>query len=82
MTENEILALMKSSLDQVAPGWSKDVKDFSANVKFKDLAVDSVQIMEMVGIIEEKCECQFADEDLAQINKVGDMITLIKKVAA
>ncbi|HRE90188.1 MAG TPA: acyl carrier protein [Myxococcota bacterium] len=82
MTDNEILSLMKSSLDQVAPGWGKEVKDFSANVKFKDLAVDSVQIMEMVGIIEEKCECQFADEDLAQINKVGDMINLIKKVAA
>jgi len=82
MNDNEILALMKSSLDQVAPGWAKEVKDFGPNVKFKDMAVDSVQIMEMVGIIEERCSCQFADEDLAQINKVGDMISLIKKVAA
>jgi len=82
MTDTEILTLMKSSLDEVAPGWSKEVKDFSADVKFRDMSVDSVQIMEMVGIIEEKCDCQFADEDLAQINKVGDMIKLIKKVAA
>ncbi len=82
MTENEILSLMKSSLDQVAPGWSKEVREFGPQVKFKDLSVDSVQIMEMVGLIEEKCGCQFADEDLAQINKVGDMVSLVKKVAA
>ena len=82
MNDNEILTLMKSSLDEVAPGWSKEVKDFGPEVKFRDMAVDSVQIMEMVGIIEERCDCQFADEDLAQINRVGDMLSLIKKVAA
>jgi len=82
MNDNDILTLMKSSLDEVAPGWSKEVKDFGPEVKFRDMAVDSVQIMEMVGIIEEKCDCQFADEDLAQINRVGDMLTLIKRVAA
>jgi len=82
MNDNDLLTLIKSSLDQVAPGWSKAVKDFGPTVKFKDMAIDSVQIMEMVGIIEERCKCQFADEDLAQINRVGDMISLIKKVAA
>lgn len=82
MNDNEIITLMKSSLDEVAPGWSKEVKDFGPDVKFRDMAVDSVQIMEMVGIIEEKCDCQFADEDLAQINRVGDMLSLIKRVAA
>lgn len=82
MNDNEILTLMKSSLDEVAPGWSKEVKDFGPEVKFRDMAIDSVQIMEMVGIIEERCDCQFADEDLAQINRVGDMLSLIKRVAA
>lgn len=81
MTENEILALMKSSLDKVAPGWSKNVTDFNPSVSFKDLSVDSVQIMEMVGFIEEQCSCQFADEDLTHVHKVGDMVELIKKVA-
>ncbi len=82
MTDAEILTLMQSSLDEVAPGWSKDVKDFTAGAKFRDMNVDSVQIMEMVGIVEEKIDVQFADEDLATIAKVGDMLTLIKKVTA
>lgn len=82
MNDVEILNLMKSSLDQVAPGWSKNIKEFGPQVRFRDMDVDSVQIMEMVGVIEEKCNCQFADEDLAQLAKVGDMITLVKKVAA
>ena len=82
MTDDEIITLMKSSLDQVAPGWSKEIKEFGPSVRFKDMAVDSVQVMEMVGVIEERCSCQFADEDLAQINKVGDLLALIKRVAA
>lgn len=81
MTDEEIINLMRSSLDEVAPGWSKEVTDFGPNILFKDLAINSVQIMEMVGVIEEECSCQFADEDLAEINKVGDLIALIKKVA-
>ena len=82
MTENEILTLLTNALNEVAPGWSKEVADFTTEVKFRDMAVDSVQIMEMVGFIEDECNCQFADEDLAQINKVGDMVNLIKKIAA
>ncbi|PIE21079.1 MAG: hypothetical protein CSA66_00105 [Proteobacteria bacterium] len=82
MTDAEILTLMQSSLDEVAPGWSKDVKELAPSVKFRDMNVDSVQIMEMVGIIEEQVDVQFADEDLATISKVGDMLALIKKVTA
>ena len=82
MNDADIIALLTKSLDEVAPGWNKDVKELRQEVKFRDMAVDSVQIMEMVGIIEEECNCQFADEDLAQINQVGDLVALVKKVAA
>ena len=82
MTDAEILSLLKSALDEVAPGWSKDLKEFTADVKFRDLAVDSVQIMEMLGVIEERAGCAFADDEINQINKVGDMVALIRKRAA
>ena len=82
MTDNEILALLKNALDEVAPGWAKDLKEFNAEVKFRDLAVDSVQIMEMLGVVEERARCAFADDEINQINKVGDMIALVRKRAA
>jgi|GEM_PF-1111083 len=82
MNDNEILAILKNALDEVAPGWGKDVKDFSAAVKFRDLAVDSVQIMEMLGVIEDKVGCAFADDEINQINTIGDMMGLIKKRAS
>jgi acyl carrier protein len=82
MTDNDILNILKNALDEVAPGWSKDVKTFGPDVKFRDLAVDSVQIMEMLGVIEEKVGCAFADDEINQINRVGDMIALIRKRAA
>lgn len=81
MNDDEILTLLKSSLDEIAPGWAKGVSEFGQHVKFRDLSVDSVQVMEMVGIIEDKCACEFSDEDLAGIHTVGDMVTLIRKVA-
>ena len=82
MTDTEILSLLKSALDEVAPGWAKDLKEFNTDVKFRDLAVDSVQIMEMLGVIEEHAGCTFADDEINQINKVGDMVGLIRKRAA
>lgn len=82
MNDNEILTILKNALDEVAPGWAKDVKEFGPDVKFRDLAVDSVQIMEMLGVIEEKCNCAFADDEINQINRVSDMIALVKKRAA
>jgi len=79
MNDSEILAILKDALDEVAPGWAKDVKDFGPTVKFRDLAVDSVQIMEMLGVIEERCDCAFADDEINQINTIGDMIALVNK---
>ena len=82
MTDAEIITLLSESLTEVAPSWNKDIKELRPEVKFREMAVDSVQIMEMVGIIEERCNCQFADEDLAQINQVSDLVALVRRVAA
>ncbi len=78
MTDTEIITLLEKALDEVAPGWKTETKELRQETKFRDMNVDSINIMEMVGIIEEECDTQFADEDLAQINKVGDLVALIK----
>lgn len=78
MTETQIIELIKSALDQVAPGRSAEIKESNMNMKMRDLAIDSVVTMEMIGFIEENLGTTFPDEDLAQVNKLSDLAELIR----
>ncbi len=78
MTETQIIELIKAALDQVAPGRSADINEGNMNMKMRDLAIDSVVTMEMIGYIEENIGKTFPDEDLAQVNKLSDLAALIR----
>ncbi|MCB9788999.1 MAG: acyl carrier protein [Deltaproteobacteria bacterium] len=79
MNDSEILTLMTQALDSVAPGWSKEVRELRMDLKMRDLSIDSVATMEMVGYVEEELGVTFPDEDLARVNKVGDLAALIRE---
>lgn len=78
MTETQIIELIKAALDQVAPGRSADINEGNMNMKMRDLAIDSVVTMEMIGYIEENIGKTFPDEDLAQVSKLSDLAALIR----
>ena len=78
MSETQILELIKNALDQVAPGKSAEINEGNMNMKMRDLAIDSVVTMEMIGYIEDHLGTTFPDEDLAQINKLSDLADLIR----
>ena len=78
MNENEINALVVAALDDVAPGKSAKLGDTGLDVKIRDLSIDSVASMEMVGFIEDKLGTTFPDEDLAAVNKLSDLADLIR----
>ncbi len=78
MSETQILELIKAALDQVAPGKSAEINEGNMNMKMRDLAIDSVVTMEMIGYIEDDLGTTFPDEDLAQINKLSDLADLIR----
>ena len=81
MNDDRILQLVTSALDSVAPGWNKDDKPLDMSLKMKDLSIDSVSTMEMVGYIEEELGVTFPDEDLAQVNRLEDLAGLIRNAA-
>ncbi|MGM0578618.1 MAG: acyl carrier protein [Myxococcota bacterium] len=82
MKDQDILELVEVALDDVAPGWRDSVDDFGLHIKMKDLSIDSVATMEMVGRIEEELGVTFADEQLAQVSKLDDLATLIREATA
>ena len=81
MNDTQIIALIKSALDEVAPGKSAEVNEGNMDMKIRDLAIDSVVTMEMVGYIEDKIGATFPDEDLAQISKLSDLANLIRNAS-
>jgi acyl carrier protein len=78
MNETEILALVKDALAEVAPNRAAEFDAIDLNTKIRDLGIDSVAAMEMVGFVEEKLEVTFPDEDLAQLNTFNDLANLIR----
>lgn len=82
MNENQILALVKEALAEVAPGRAAEFEAIDLDAKIRDLGIDSVAAMEMVGVVEEKLEVTFPDEDLAQLNTFNDLANLIRKETA
>ncbi|QED30085.1 acyl carrier protein [Microvenator marinus] len=81
MNDNEVIALIKEALDEVAPGKSAEVTLANMDMKIRDLAIDSVVTMEMVGVIEERLNTTFPDEDLAQVSKLSDLAKLIRSAS-
>ena len=81
MNDDRILQLVTAALDSVAPGWNKNDEPLDMTLKMKDLSIDSVSTMEMVGYIEEELGVTFPDEDLAQVNRLEDLAGLIRSAA-
>ena len=81
MNDDRILTLVTAALDSVAPGWNKDEKPLDMTLKMKDLSIDSVSTMEMVGFIEDELGVTFPDEDLAQVSRLEDLAELIRNAA-
>jgi len=82
VTDQEILSLVRSALNEVVPGRAEEFERLRLDVKIRDLGIDSVATMEMVGCIEEEIGATFPDEELSQLTRFEDLATLIRKTLA
>lgn len=78
MTNDEIMALIKQALADVAPSRKADFAAITADTKIEALGLDSIATMEMVNFIEERIEVTFPDEELAKVQRVSDLVGLVR----
>ena len=78
MDDAQILNLIKEALFEVAPNRKEEFEDLTIDTTIEDLALDSIATMEMVGFLEDKTEKTFPDEDLAQVNALEDLASLVR----
>ena len=78
MTNDEIMALIKQALSDVAPSRKADFANITTDTKIEALGLDSISTMEMVNSIEEKIETTFPDEELAKVQRIADLMGLVR----
>jgi acyl carrier protein len=52
---------------------SKKLPEFKREDKITGLGIDSVSMMEVIGVIEDELDIKIPDEKLAQLQTVGDI---------
>ena len=78
MDNDQILALIKSALGEVAPNRKADFANITFDTNIEALGLDSIATMEMVNYVEERVDSTFPDEELAKVQLVRDLAGLIK----
>ena len=79
-SENEIIELFKEAVSEVDN--NVKVKDMTSSTELASLGLDSVMTMEVIGVLEEKLDLRFPDEDLASIRSMGDLTRLVNRLSA
>ena len=79
MTDQDILTLFSSAVAEV----DNNVKlgDLTATTELSSLGLDSVMTMEVIGVMEEKLNVRFPDEDLATLKNMGDLTALVRRLS-
>ncbi len=78
MNDRQTLDLIRAALNEVAPNREADFVAIAFQTKIESLGLDSIATMEMVGVIEERIDATFADEDLNRVSHVSDLASLIR----
>lgn len=78
MTNDEILSLIQQALGEVAPTRKAEFEKLALDTKIEALGLDSIATMEMVNFIEERIDVTFPDEELAKVQRISDLVGLVR----
>lgn len=75
----DAMELIKTAVLAVDTSKKGKLGGITPQTEIRELGMDSVATMEMVGFLEEKLNTQFSDEVMVQIQTFGDLVALIEK---
>lgn len=81
MTDAQVLELIQDALNEVEAARAGEWKGLSLDHTIESLELNSVTIMEMIGVIEERTDTTFPDEALPKINTLRDIARLVQNGA-
>ena len=75
----DIIRVFRDASKQVV---GKDLDTLTLDTRITDLQLDSVSVMEVIGLVEEQLQVRFDDGDLSHLNTVRDLSKLVEKARA
>lgn len=77
MSHVDVIGLFKQAALEVH---GRELGALDATTEISTLGLDSVAVMEMTGCLEEKLKIRIPDEELAEVETLGELDTLIRRV--
>ena len=75
--DEEIITMFREAVKEVE---NKELDNLALETDLAKLGLDSVATMEVIGVLEERLNVQFPDEDLANLKSLSDLTALVRKV--
>jgi acyl carrier protein len=79
MSNVDVIGLFKQAALEVH---GRELGALDAATEISTLGLDSVAVMEMTGCLEDKLKIRIPDEELAEVETLGELDTLIRRVLA
>lgn len=74
-TDQNFINILKTAVYDVNP---RELGDVNASTLISELGLDSVAMMEVIGVLEENLSIQISDKEVATLSRVGDLLDLIR----
>lgn len=74
-SDENLIAALKGAVHDVT---LTELPDITPGTRISEFGLDSVALMELIGILEETFSIRIADEEVASLNSVGDLLALIR----
>ena len=76
MQEQDFVALFKRAAFEVE---SRRFETIEMDAPLAKLELNSVAVMEIIGFVEDELKLRFADEDLARVTTLRDLLNLVQR---
>jgi 8-amino-7-oxononanoate synthase len=74
-SDQNLLKILKSAVYDIN---LKELGEIDSATRISELGLDSVAIMELIGILEENLSIHIKDEEISELRCVGDLLNLIR----
>ena len=75
-TNQNLISVLRAAVYEIN---LKEIGDVSAATSISELGLDSVAMMEVIGVLEENLSIRISDQEVATLSSVGDLLNLIRK---
>ncbi len=76
MNDAEILAVIREAVVFAVPELAG--RELKTDETIGQLGISSIAVLEIVGYVEDKLGIRFPDDELAQLNTIGELANLIR----